>query len=57
MEDLDMLRENEYIELKKLTYEFYDIYKEIYKKEGWILSRQFEIIMEHQLKEENKNDN
>jgi len=34
----------------------YDKYREFCKKKGWLVSRQFEIMMEEQLKED-KNGN
>ena len=36
--------------------DLYDKYKEFCKKKGWLASRQFEILMEEQMKE-GKNDN
>jgi len=34
----------------KVNSELYDTYRELCKKEGWIVSRQFEKCMESQLK-------
>lgn len=31
--------------------DLYDRYKEFCKKKGWLISRQFEIMMEEQMKE------
>ena len=39
----------------RVNSKLYDEYKELCKKKGLLLSRQFEILMEEQLKEENKN--
>ena len=35
----------------KVNSELYDTYRKFCKKKGWIVSRQFEIMMEEQLKE------
>jgi hypothetical protein len=35
----------------KVNSELYDAYRELCKKEGWIVSRQFEKLMEEQLSE------
>ena len=35
----------------KVNSELYDKYREFCKQKGWIVSRQFEIMMEGQLKE------
>ena len=34
----------------KVKSELYDLYRELCKKEGWIVSRQFEKLMEEELK-------
>lgn len=34
--------------------DLYEKYKKFCKKKGWLISRQFEIMMEEQLKEEKK---
>lgn len=34
--------------------EIYNKYREFCKKKGWLMSRQFEIFMEDQLKEDKK---
>ena len=34
----------------KVKSELYDLYRELCKKEGWIVSRQFEKLMEDELK-------
>ena len=36
----------------RVNSELYDNYKELCKKKGLLLSRQFEILMENQLKED-----
>lgn len=40
----------------RVNSELYNNYKKMCKKKGLLLSRQFEILMEDQLKEENKNE-
>ena len=40
----------------RVNSKLYETYKELCKKKGLLLSRQFEILMENQLKEENKNE-
>jgi hypothetical protein len=40
----------------KVNSETYDKYRELCKKKGWILSRQFEILMEEQLEKEGENN-
>ncbi|MBT7237645.1 hypothetical protein HN865_02200 [Candidatus Woesearchaeota archaeon] len=40
----------------RVNSELYNKYKELCKKKGLLLSRQFEILMEDQLKEDNKNE-
>jgi len=40
----------------RVNSKLYADYKELCKKKGLLLSRQFEILMENQLKEENKNE-
>lgn len=36
----------------RVNSKLYETYKEFCKKKGWLLSRQFEIMMEEQLKKE-----
>jgi hypothetical protein len=38
----------------RVNTQLYETYKEFCKKKGWLLSRQFEIMMEEQLKKEGK---
>ena len=38
----------------RVNAQLYETYKEFCKKKGLLLSRQFEIMIEEQLKEENK---
>jgi hypothetical protein len=38
----------------KVSSELYDKYRELCKKKGWVVSRQFEILMEDTLKKEGK---
>ena len=37
----------------RVNSEVYEQYKEFCKKKGWLISRQFEIMMEDQMKEGN----
>ena len=38
----------------RVNSELYDKYRELCKKKGWLLSRQFEIMMEEQINEDKK---
>ncbi len=38
----------------KVNTELYDKFRELCKKNGWIVSRQFEILMEKQLEKRSK---
>ena len=38
----------------RVNAQLYETYKDFCKKKGWLLSRQFEIMMEKQMKEEGK---
>lgn len=40
----------------KVNTELYDKYREVCKKEGWIVSRQFEKCMEEELKKREQED-
>ena len=40
----------------KVNSELYDTYREFCKKEGWIVSRQFEKLMELHLSDREKNE-
>jgi len=37
----------------RVNAELYDKYRDFCKRKGWLISRQFEIMMEDQLKEDN----
>ena len=36
----------------RVNSELYDIYRDFCKKKGWLLSRQFELMMEEHMKED-----
>ena len=40
----------------KVSSDLYNQYREYCKKKGWIVSRQFEILMENHLRKSIKND-